>query len=68
VDKGIYLHLMELMKAQLLSLGIEDLNPKGNHILLSVDRADKLSRDDLGIPEMRLFNFELLQRLSDAKL
>ena len=64
VDKGIYLHLMELMKAQLLSLGIEDLNPKGNHILLSVDRSDNLARDALGIPEMRLFNFELLQRLS----
>jgi hypothetical protein len=58
-----YLTLMKIAKRKLASLGIEDLNLKGNHILLSVDNAGQLVKDHEGLPEMRISNFELLRRV-----
>ncbi|UCF16705.1 MAG: hypothetical protein JSW59_04420, partial [Phycisphaerales bacterium] len=60
--KNTYLRLMKIAKRKLASLGIEDLNLKGNHILLSVDNAGHLVKDPKGLPEMRISNFELLRR------
>jgi hypothetical protein len=62
LDKSTYLHLMKMAKAKLASLGIEDLNLKGNHILLSVDNDGHLVKDRNGLPEMRISNFDLLRR------
>lgn len=60
--KRTYLNLMKTAQRKLASLGIEDLNLKGNHILLSVENAGQLMKDHRGLPEMRISNFELLRR------
>jgi hypothetical protein len=62
LDKDMYIQLMEIMKNKLAAVGIEDLNLKGNHILLSVDNSGQLVKDRDGIPEIRICNFELLRR------
>lgn len=62
LTKRTYLHLMEIAKSKLGLLGIEDLNLKGNHILLSVDNSGHLVKNHKGLPEMRISNFELLRR------
>ena len=54
---------MEIARKKLASLGIEDLNLKGNHILLSVDNSGQLVEDRNGIPDIRICNFELLKRV-----
>jgi hypothetical protein len=61
--KHTYLNLMEMAKRELASVGIEDLNLKGNHLLLSVDNTGQLEKDHEGLPEMRISNFELLRRV-----
>jgi len=62
LDEGMYLKLMEATRDKLASVGIEDLNLCGNHILLSVDQSAQLVKDREGIPEIRICNFELLRR------
>ena len=62
LDEEIYLKLMEVTRDKLASVGIEDLNLRGNHILLSVDQSAKLVKNREGIPEIRICNFELLRR------
>ena len=62
LDKQTYLQLMETTKSKLEAVEIEDLNLKGNHILLSVDNSGKLVEDSHGKPEIRICNFELLKR------
>lgn len=62
LDEEIYLKLMEVTRDNLASVGIEDLNLRGNHILLSVDQSAQLVKDHKGIPEIRICNFELLRR------
>jgi hypothetical protein len=62
LDEEMYLKLMEVTRDKLASVGIEDLNLRGNHILLSVDQSTKLVKDREGIPEIRICNFELLRR------
>jgi hypothetical protein len=62
LDKGVYIQLMEITKNRLAAVGIEDLNLKGNHILLSADNSGQLVKDRDGIPEIRICNFELLRR------
>jgi hypothetical protein len=63
LPKRTYLHLMEIARKRLASLGIEDLNLKGNHILLSVDNSGQLVNDRNGIPDIRICSFELLKRV-----
>jgi len=58
----MYLKLMEITREKLASIGIEDLNLRGNHILLSVDNSRRLVKDSDGIPEIRICNFELLRK------
>jgi hypothetical protein len=57
-----YIDLLERKRGRLESLGIEDLNLHGTHILLSLDGSNKLVRDKDGLPDMRICNFELLRR------
>ena len=45
-------------------MGIEDLNLRGSHILLSLDKDGALVRDSDGVPEMRVCNFELLRAVN----
>ena len=65
-EKGlISRHMMEeLMKAKAAKLaqcGLEDLNLKPDHLLISFDPKGKLVRDTAGKPEVRLCNFEFVR-------
>jgi hypothetical protein len=62
LDKQMYLKLIQITKNKLSTNGIEDLNLRGNHILLSVDNLGQLVKDCQNIPEIRICNFELLKR------
>ncbi len=62
LDKKMYQQLMQGTKKKLAAAGIEDLNLRGNHILLSVDNSGQLVKDLQGTLEIRICNFELLRR------
>jgi hypothetical protein len=62
LDMEMYLQLMQITKNELAAVGIEDLNLRGNHILLSIDNSGQLVKGHKGIPEIRICNFELLRR------
>ncbi len=63
IDKERYISLLELAKNRLIEVGVEDLNLRGNHILLSLDSRGRLLMDEDGVPEIRICNFEFLRRL-----
>lgn len=61
--------LEELMRRQAVKLagcGLEDLNPKPDHLLLCFDCEDRLVLDETGKPEVRLCNFELVRKILRA--
>ncbi|OHB78131.1 MAG: hypothetical protein A2W31_02980 [Planctomycetes bacterium RBG_16_64_10] len=58
-----YVEIMRAAKRRLAAIGFEDLSLRGNHLLLSIDREQKLAIDDRGLPLIRMCNFELLKRL-----
>jgi hypothetical protein len=63
IDKNEYMHLMRVMKDRLHAAGLEDLNLKGSHFLLSFDSAGKIICHSDGVPEMRYCNFEFLRKI-----
>jgi hypothetical protein len=60
LDRAMYSRVMEKTKQVLRQGGVEDLNPLGNHILVSVDNAGQVITDSQSFPEIRLYNFEFL--------
>ncbi|MGA2176756.1 MAG: hypothetical protein ABSH38_17405 [Verrucomicrobiota bacterium] len=56
--------LLEAMSARLAQCGLEDLNLKPDHLLISFDPEGKLVLDAEGKPEVRLCNFEFVRRRS----
>lgn len=56
-----YMRLVRIAKRRLATAGIEDLSLRGNHLLLSIDREQKLAVDKKGMPLFRICNFELLR-------
>jgi hypothetical protein len=61
----------ELMRAKagkLAQCGLEDLNLKPDHLLISFDPKQKLVLDSTGKPEVRLCNFELVRRRPDRRV
>lgn len=69
-DKLISLKMMEELvrakAAKLAQCGLEDLNLKPDHLLISFDPNQKLVLDSAGKPEVRLCNFELVRRQPDS--
>jgi hypothetical protein len=63
LDENTYQKLMQITRDKLKAVGIEDLNFRGNHILLSVDNAGQLVKDHKGVPKIRICTFELLMRM-----
>jgi len=47
---------------KLVQCGLEDLNLKPDHLLISFDSQKKLLLDATDKPEVRLCNFELVRR------
>jgi hypothetical protein len=58
-----YIELIERKKKRLAAAGIEDLNLKGTHLLLSLDSGGSLVRDKQGLPDVRICNFEFLKKI-----
>ena len=58
-----YMQLMRATKKRLADAGAEDLNLRGTHLLLSLDRGDHIVREPDGLPMVRICNFELLKRV-----
>jgi len=56
-----YFALLQAAKEKLLNAGIEDLNLRGNHILISFDSKGNFIRDEQGSMEIRICNFEFLK-------
>ena len=63
ISEQMYMRLMAETRRKLADVGIEDLNLRGNHLLLSLDKSGRLLMGDQGIPAVRICNFELLRRI-----
>lgn len=57
-----YVQVMRRAKKRLAEIGVEDLSLRGNHLLLSLDRNDRLVLDEDRLPMVRISNFELLKQ------
>jgi hypothetical protein len=69
IDEATYFRVMQHGRDLLAGVGVEDLNLRGTHLLLSVDRSDRLVMDpETGLPTVRVCNFELLRRTSRRDL
>ena len=58
-----YLNLLKVTRERLLKVGVEDLNLRGDHLLISFDSKGNLVTDDQGNPEIRICNFEFLKKI-----
>jgi hypothetical protein len=58
--------LVKAKAAKLAGCGLEDLNLKPDHLLISFDAAGKLVLDAAGKPEVRLCNFEFVRHRPGA--
>jgi hypothetical protein len=63
ITKTAYFRLMETVRNRMLAVGVEDLNLRGTHILLSINSANEIVTDEAGLPKTRICNFELLKRI-----
>ncbi|MFH1414495.1 MAG: hypothetical protein ABIH89_00190 [Elusimicrobiota bacterium] len=62
ISKEEYLSFLEITKDRLNRLGYDALSLRGNHLLLSIDDAGNIVKDDEGNIELRICNFEFLKR------
>jgi len=63
IDKTLYFGLLDRMREKLAVVGVEDLNLRGNHVMVSRDSRGRLVTDAQGFPEIRLSNFEFLRKM-----
>ena len=63
LDESTYLRLMESTTQRLAKAGVEDLNLRGNHLLLSLESSGRLALGADGLPAVLICNFELLRRI-----
>jgi len=66
IDESVYMQLMFYAKERLVFVGVEDLNLRGDHLLLSLNAAGELIKDSNGMPQMRICSFEMLRRVKTA--
>jgi hypothetical protein len=64
ISKADHAELLVLQSRRLTEAGMEDLNLKGEHIILSLDPSGHLIRDQNSIPEMRVCNLELMAHIA----
>jgi hypothetical protein len=62
IDKNMYFALLSKTRELLGKVGIEDLNLRGNHVMVSRDSRGRLVQDNSGFPEIRICNFEFLRK------
>jgi hypothetical protein len=63
ISKDLYFDVLRRTRERLVAVGVEDLNLRGNHVMVSRDSRQRLVTDDRGFPEIRLCNFEFLRRM-----
>jgi hypothetical protein len=63
IDKDMYFKLLGRVREKLAAVGVEDLNLRGNHVMVSRDSRGRLVTDAEGFPEIRLCNFEFLKKM-----
>ncbi|MGA1823374.1 MAG: hypothetical protein ACMUIP_01835 [bacterium] len=63
ITQAQYFELLQRAKEELYKVDIEDLNLRGNHLLISVDSTGTLISDTQGRIELRVCNFEFLKRI-----
>lgn len=63
LNKRDYFRVMRVTKNRLAGAGVEDLSLRGNHLLLSIDREQKLATDKHVLPLVRICNFEMLKKV-----
>jgi hypothetical protein len=62
ISEKVMEELIQSKAGKLAQCGLEDLNLKPDHLLISFDSQQKLVLDSTGKPEVRLCNFELVRR------
>jgi len=62
ISSPVMEELLAAKAAKLAACGLEDLNLKPDHLLISFNSEGQLVRDAAGKPEVRLCNFELVRR------
>ena len=67
ISPKVMSELVRAKSAKLAQCGLEDLNLKPDHLLISFDPNQKLVLDSAGKPEVRLCNFELVRQQSNFK-
>lgn len=63
ISSGDLVDLLNRVRNRLRRAGLEDLNLKPDHLLLSFNTENQLALDSLGKPEVRLCNFELVRAI-----
>jgi hypothetical protein len=63
ITKDQFNLLLERKYEKLENAGFVDLNFKSKHLLLSLDKNNKLIYDESGLPEERICNFELIKKI-----
>lgn len=61
LSEATYTNVMRTTRQRMLQAGIEDLNLRGSHKLLSLTKDGKLVTDENRLPIVRICNFELLK-------
>lgn len=64
ITTEILQELMQLKAERLARCGLEDLNPRPDHLLISFDSSGRIVVGSTGKPEVRLCNFELIRPFS----
>jgi hypothetical protein len=62
ISKSTYFTIMEQIQDKMWSIGFEDLNFQGTHILLTFDENRKIVTGKDGYPITRICNFEYLKK------
>jgi len=62
IGKEEYFQLEALVRQRLRHVGVEDLFLRGGHFLVALDAAGRMIRNEQGLPEIRICDFELLRR------
>ncbi|NOZ21460.1 MAG: hypothetical protein GXP25_10275 [Planctomycetes bacterium] len=61
ISQEVYMRLLESTAERLAAAGLEALDLRGDHLLLSLDMTGRLEMDPSSLPIVRLCNFELLK-------
>ncbi len=63
ITKEQYIAFLNMAKERLAKVNFRDLNLRGNHLLLSIDSKGNFVKSKEEKPELRISNFEFLQRM-----